>query len=114
MNKNFSKEDLDNLMTQIRNDYSEVKITGEYTKFVIDTFQTLSDAGFGNYNSEIILQYSIVPENSKFDSLDELYEYLSDPYSEYVSKDSASPLSELHQSFPDEPMFSRFLDIVNT
>mgnify|MGYP000165793259 CR=1 FL=1 len=50
-------------------------------------------------------------DNNQFESLDELYEYLKDPYSNIVTTDSALTISQLMNIFPNEEMFKVFNEI---
>lgn len=68
---------------------------------------------FGEYNSELIWLYAIGSDKNKFESIDELYNYLLDPYSGIVQKDSALTISQLRQLFPNEEMFKLFEETIN-
>lgn len=67
---------------------------------------------FGKYNSELIWEYALKTDRNKFSTLNELYDYLSDPNSNLVS-DTASSLEELLKNHPESKMLfdlKKFID----
>lgn len=63
---------------------------------------------FGETASEIIWNFILEDSSNQFETIEELYEFLSDKYSEIVSKDSALTLDQLKILFPSETMFKYF------
>lgn len=63
---------------------------------------------FGETVSEIIWNFILEDSSNQFETIEELYEFLSDKYSEIVSKDSALTLDQLKILFPTEVMFKYF------
>lgn len=63
---------------------------------------------FGETASEIIWNFILEDSSNQFETIEELYEFLSDKYSEIVSKDSALTLDQLKILFPTEVMFKYF------
>lgn len=55
---------------------------------------------FGEYNSKLIWNYATNSDKNKFNSIDELYDYLNDPYSRLVT-DKALSLKELLKIYPE-------------
>lgn len=63
---------------------------------------------FGETASEIIWNFILKDSFNQFETVEELYEFLSDKYSEIVSKDRALTLDQLRVLFPTEVMFKYF------
>lgn len=63
---------------------------------------------FGENNTDLVYNFILDNEDNKFETIEELYEYLSDKYSEIVRKDSALTIDQLRQLFPEEEMFKFF------
>lgn len=63
---------------------------------------------FGENNTDLIYNFILDKEDNKFETIEKLYEYLSDKYSELVRKDSALTIDQLRQLFPDDKMFEFF------
>lgn len=63
---------------------------------------------FGETASEMIWNFILNDSCNQFETIEELYEFLSDKYSEIVSKDSALTLDQLKILFPTEVMFKYF------
>lgn len=81
-------------------------------KLVPGVISILLEQCFGEYNSELVWAYAMESDNNQFESLDELYEYLKDPYSNIVTTDSALTISQLMNIFPNEEMFKVFNEIL--
>lgn len=67
---------------------------------------------FGKYNTELIRLYTEDNALNPFETFDDLYDYLSDPYSYLVNQSSALPLYQLSKLFPNEEMFKSFENYV--
>lgn len=80
-------------------------------KLVPGVISILLEQCFGEYNSELIWAYAMELDSNQIESLDELYEYLKDPYSNIVTTDSALTISQLMNIFPNEKMFKVFNEI---
>lgn len=85
----------------------------EFKQLVSGVISILLVQCFGEYNAELIWNYVVKSDQNKFSTVDELYEYLQDPYSKFVKTDSALTLSQLRQLFPEEKMFDDFNKYTN-
>lgn len=68
---------------------------------------------FGEYNLELIVNYALESSKNKFENIDQLYDYLKDPYSYIVQDKYISTLNELEKQFPNEPMFKFFVQYIS-
>lgn len=68
---------------------------------------------FGEQNAELFWDFVYNSENNQFESIEELYDYLKDSYSQLVRKDSALTLDQLRELFPQEKMFEYFQEVIN-
>lgn len=117
MKNKLTREDLIAIIICIRKTYIDdiydSKDLEELKQIVCGVVCNLLNLCFGEYNSELIWLYAIGSDKNKFESIDELYDYLIDPYSNIVTEDSALTLSQLRKLFPDEEMFKFFNDAIN-
>lgn len=67
---------------------------------------------FGESNTDYIYRFAKGDRNT-FSNIDQLFEYLSDKYSELVRKDSALTIDQLKQLFPEEQMFKYFKSCID-
>jgi hypothetical protein len=84
----------------------------EIKRLVPGVISILLEYCFGKYNSNLIWEYAMKTDNNKFTTLDELYDYLSDPNSNLVS-DNAASLEELLKDYPGSKMLldlKKFID----
>ena len=70
----------------------------------------LLESYFGTYNSNLIWEY--IYGNSKFDTSEELYEYLTDEHSDLVGN-SPLNINQLVEKFPKDKMFKLFKQIID-
>lgn len=82
-----------------------------YINLFEPTISLLIEAYYGLENATKI--WDFILGNSKFETIEELYEFVSDKYSKLVQFDSALTVSQLKQLFPDEKMFKVFEEIIN-
>lgn len=54
----------------------------------------------------------MLEHQSCFNNIDELYNYISDPYSSLINDNSAFTVDQLEQLFPDENMFKAFQKVI--
>lgn len=94
-------------------DIRDCEDLAEIKQLACGTVCILLNLCFGEYNSELIWLYAIDSDKNKFESIDELYDYLSDPYSSIVQKDSALTIPQLRELFPNEEMFKFFEETIN-
>lgn len=78
---------------------------------VFQDFINLLVLCFGEYNTNLILRFSLQYKNY-FSNIDELYDYISDSYSSLVNNNSAFTIDQLVQLFPDENMFKTFQRVI--
>lgn len=82
-----------------------------YINLLEPPLSILIDMCFGESNASKI--WDFVLGNSKFETVEELYEFISDPYSHLIKLDSALTISQLRELFPNEKMFKFFEYIIN-
>lgn len=78
---------------------------------ILESIVSLLDLAFGRFNATLIIKFSLQYKSS-FNSIDELYEYLSDPHSYLVNNHSALTVDQLAQLFPDDDMFKTFQKVI--
>ena len=74
-------------------------------------FVNLLVSQFGEHNANLILRFSSQHQNY-FNNIDELYNYLSDPYSSLISNNSALTVDQLAEFFPNDDMFKTFQKVI--
>lgn len=67
---------------------------------------------FGENNADLLWDFIFNKNHNKFDNIEQLYDYLSDKYSELVNKDSALTIDQLRQLFPEDKMFEFFEKVI--
>lgn len=117
MENKLTKEDLMAIILCLRKTYmvniQDSDDLEEIKQLACGTVSILLSLYFGEYNSELIWLYAIYSDKNKFESIDELYDYLLDPYSNIVQNNSALTISQLRELFPNEDMFKFFEKIIN-
>lgn len=87
------------------------KKPNEESQFYINNLEPiisiLLEQIFGPKNSDLI--WSFINGKSVFNNIEELYDFVTDDYSELVSTNSALTLDQLSSLFPNEEMFKYFL-----
>lgn len=67
---------------------------------------------FGENVSEKIWNFILNDSVNEFATIEELFEFVSDKYSELVNKDTALTLDQLQTLFPQEEMFKYFDKVI--
>ena len=93
------------------------KIKFDITATVMwETWEKLFDVTlsicFGPVATEAIWQF-ILRDNSPFETIEELYDFVSDAYVEHVNQNNPLSLEQLVKLFPKEPMFELFQKAIN-
>ena len=93
------------------------KIKFDITATVMwETWEKLFDVTlsicFGPVATEAIWQF-ILHDNSPFETIEELYDFVSDAYVEHVNQNNPLSLEQLVKLFPKEPMFELFQKAIN-
>lgn len=74
---------------------------------IFRNFVNLLVSQFGEFHTNLILHF-ILEHPSCFNNIDELYNYISDPYISLVNDNSAFTVDQLEKLFPNENMFKVF------
>ncbi len=107
-NLKLSKEDLWITIMCLKKVHNKLTEDEELYGLIHGVIAILLEKCFSSYNAELIWQFAIDSKENKFSSFKELYEYLSDPYSDIVHKYAGVDLGTLIKLFPNEKMFKVF------
>lgn len=80
-----------------------------YLEHALDIALTLY---FGESVSEKVWNFILNDSINEFATIEELFEFVSDKYSELVNKDTALTLDQLQTLFPQEEMFKYFDKVI--
>ena len=114
---NLTKQNIEDIVKCINRintlDFRDDKKLLDLRLLISGVLTNLLEGYFGKHNTNLLWNYSI-ESSSPFNNFEELYEYLSDPYSILVSSTSALSLDKLCSKFPDEKMFKKFQIFINS
>lgn len=111
-NLKLNKEDLWITVMCLKKIHNQPTEDQELYSFIHGVIAILLDKCFSSYNAELIWQFAIDSKENKFNSFNELYDYISDPYSDIVHKYAGVDLETLIKLFPNEKMFKVFKEYI--
>lgn len=104
----MSKEELQSIIYNVRTSAQE---KGNIFSLMSCALYTMSVKAFGKLGATHLWLYIFESDENKFETIDELYDFLSDPRIQYI-KETPTSLGDMIDDNPNDEMFHNFAKVI--
>ena len=104
----MSKEELKSVINSVRTAGCE---KGNMYSLMCSALYTMSVEAFGKLGATYLWLYIYESDENKFETFDELYEFLSDPRIQYI-KDTPTSLGDMIERNPNDEMYHDLAKVI--
>ena len=104
----MSKEELKSVIYSVRTAGSE---KGNMYSLMCSALYNMSVEAYGKLGASYLWHYIYKSDENKFETFDELYDFLSDPRIQYI-KDTPTSLGDMIDRNPNDKMFYNFAKVI--
>lgn len=104
----MSKEELKSVIDSVRTAGCE---KGNMYSLMCSALYTMSVEAFGKLGATYLWLYIYESDENKFETFDELYEFLSDPRIQYI-KDTPTSLGDMIERNPNDEMYHDLAKVI--
>lgn len=104
----MSKEELKSIIYNVRTSAQE---KGNIFSLMSCALYTMSVEAFGKLGATYLWSYIFESDENKFETFDELYDFLSDPRIQYI-KDTPTSLGDMIDRNPNDEMYHNLAKVI--